>query len=334
MKAEQNHLDPQNAECLGAEARKLQNGKHFGVENLHLGEWTKMKNITANKKDFLLLNLGLLIVALGVHYFKVPNSFAIGGTTGVSIILTKLFSGLNVGAFMMIVNAALIVVGFIFLGKNFAAGTIYSSIVLSVFIWLMEALIPVDIPLTSTSLTAPYMNDTFLELCFAVILPAVGGGIVFNIGASTGGTDIIAMILSKHTNLEIGKALFVSDFMITVAAGFIFGIKTGLYCVLGLLVKAFLLDVVIESINVRKYVTIISKENKAIEAFIINVLHRGATISKACGAYTGEEKEMITTVLGRKQAVLLRDYIRFIDKNAFITIVNSSETIGKGFRAV
>jgi len=239
-----------------------------------------------------------------------------------------------VGAFMMIVNVVLIVVGFIFLGKNFAAGTIYSSIVLSAFIWLMEVVIPVEIPLTSSNPIPPYMNDTFLELCFAVILPAVGGGIVFNIGASTGGTDIIAMILSRHTNLEIGKALFVSDFIITFAAGFIFGIKTGLYCVLGLFVKAFLLDVVIESINVRKYVTIISKENKAIEAFIINVLHRGATISKACGAYTGEEKEMITTVLGRKQAVLLRDYIRSIDKNAFITIVNSSETIGKGFRAV
>jgi uncharacterized membrane-anchored protein YitT (DUF2179 family) len=226
---------------------------------------------------------------------------------------------------MMIVNVALIVVGFIFLGKNFAAGTIYSSIVLSLFIWLMEIVIPVAKPLT---------DDKFLELCFAVILPAVGGGIVFNIGASTGGTDIVAMILSKHTDLEIGKALFVSDFIITVVAGFIYGIKIGLYCVLGLLVKAFLLDVVIESINVRKYVTIISKENKAIEAFIINVLHRGATISKAYGGYTGEEKEMVTTVLGRKQAVLLRDYIRSIDKNAFITIVNSSETIGKGFRAV
>ncbi len=305
--------------------RGPQTGKHFGAGNFHIGEWTKMKNITANKKDFLVLNIGLLIVALGVHFFKVPNNFAIGGTTGVSIILSTLFKDLNVGAFMMIVNVALIVVGFIFLGKDFAAGTIYSSIILSLFIWLMEVIIPQTEPLT---------DDKFLELCFAVILPAVGGGIVFNIGASTGGTDIVAMILSKHTNLEIGKALFVSDFVITAAAGYIYGIKTGLYCILGLLVKAFLLDVVIESINVRKYVTIISKENKAIEAFIIGVLHRGATISKAYGGYTGEEKEMITTVLGRRQAVLLRDYIRSIDKDAFITIVNSSETIGKGFRAV
>jgi uncharacterized membrane-anchored protein YitT (DUF2179 family) len=134
--------------------------------------------------------------------------------------------------------------------------------------------------------------------------------------------------------MEIGKALFASDFVITVAAGSVYGIKTGLYCILGLLVKAFLLDNVIETINVKKQVTIISKESRKIESFIINELHRGATIEKAFGAYTGDEKEMIITVLGRRQAVLLRDYIRSVDKGAFMTIVNSSETIGKGFRAV
>lgn len=284
-----------------------------------------MKNIIKGKKDFFMLNIGLLVVALGVHFFKVPNDFAIGGTTGVSIILSSLLPKLNVGSFMMIINIALIIVGFIFLGKKFTSGTIYSSIALSLFIWLLELVIPVTKPLT---------DDKFLELCFAVILPAVGSGIVFNLGASTGGTDIVAMILSKHTSLEIGKALFISDFVITVAAGSIYGIKTGLYCVLGLLVKAFLLDNVIETINVRKQVMIVSKESKVIESFIMNVLHRGATITKASGAYTGEEKEIITTVLGRRQAVLLRDYIRSIDKEAFITIVNSSETVGKGFRAV
>ncbi len=284
-----------------------------------------MKHILANKRDFLLLNLGLLIVALGVHFFKVPNHFAIGGTTGVSIIFSSLFPTLNVGHFMIIINAVLIIIGLIFLGKNFIAGTIYSSLMLSAFIWLLEFVIPVTEPLT---------NDKFLELCFAVILPAIGSGIVFNIGASTGGTDIVAMILSKHTSLEIGKALLLSDFLITLAAIFIYGIQTGLYCILGLLIKAFLLDNVIESINMRKLVTIVSKESKAIESFIMNQLHRGATISKACGAYTGQEKEVITTVLGRRQAVLLRNYIRTVDPEAFVTIVNSSETVGKGFRAV
>ena len=205
------------------------------------------------------MNLGLVIVAAGVHFFKVPNNFAIGGTTGVSIIFSTLFPQLNVGAFMLIINVVLIIVGFIFLGKNFIVGTIYSSVTLSLMIWLLEIILPITQPLT---------NDKLLELCFAVILPALGSGIVFNIGASTGGTDIIAMILAKRTSLEIGKALLISDFLITVAAIFIYGIQTGLYCILGLVVKALLLDNVIETINVRKLITIISKESKAIEAFI------------------------------------------------------------------
>lgn len=284
-----------------------------------------MKNIISNKKDFLLMNLGLIITALGVHFFKVPNNFAIGGTTGLSIILSSLFPKLNVGAIMLILNVVLVIIAFIFLGKKFTTGTVYSSIALSLYVWLLEIVIPVPKPLT---------NDTFLELCFAVILPAVGSGIIFNLGASTGGTDIVAMILSKKTKIEIGKALFMSDFLITIIAGGVFGVKTGLYCLLGLLLKAFLLDNVIETINIRKQMTIISKESKKIESFIINELHRGATIEKAYGAYTGKEEEMIITVLGRRQAVLLRDYIRSVDKCAFITIVNSSETIGKGFRAV
>ncbi len=292
-----------------------------------------MKHILASKKDFLLINLGLFLVAAGVHFFKTPNHFAIGGTTGLSIILSAFFPALNVGTFMFIINALLIIVGFIFLGKNFTVGTIYSSFALSLYIWLLELVFPISQPLT---------NDKFLELCFAVILPALGSGIVFNLGASTGGTDIAAMILSKHTSLEIGKALLVSDFVITLAAGLVYSadagltynITTALYCILGLLFKALLLDNVIESINVRKLMTIVSKESKAIEAFIINQLHRGATLSQACGAYTGECKEVITTVLNRRQAVALRNYIRTIDKEAFITIVNSSETVGKGFRAM
>jgi short-subunit dehydrogenase len=135
-----------------------------------------MKHILASKKDFLMINLGLFIVALGVHFFKVPNHFAIGGTTGVSIIFAAFFPALNVGAFMFIVNALLVIVGFIFLGKNFTVGTIYSSLMLSLMIWLLELTVP---------LTQPLTGDKLLELCFAVILPALGSGIVFNLGAST-----------------------------------------------------------------------------------------------------------------------------------------------------
>ena len=273
---------------------------------------------------FLLLNFGLAVLAAGVHFFKAPNNFAFGGTSGLSILISSLTT-FNVGTAMLIVNALLVVVGLIFLGPKRMGVTIYSSMALSVFVDLFERIWPMD---------APFTNDTFLELCYAVILPALGSAIVFNIGASSGGTDIVAMILSDKTSIEIGKALLLSDFLIALAAGGLYGVRTGLYCILGLLAKAFVVDGVIENINIRKKITIVSSKPDEILDFIMHDLNRGATVYTAHGAFSGKDEQVITTVLGRRQAVLLRNHIRRVDPRSFITIVNSSETIGKGFRSI
>ncbi len=273
---------------------------------------------------FLLLNFGLAVLAAGVHFFKAPNNFAFGGTSGISILISSLTT-FNVGTAMLIVNALLVVVGLIFLGPKRMGVTIYSSMALSVFVDLFERIWPMD---------APFTNDTFLELCYAVILPALGSAIVFNIGASSGGTDIVAMILSDKTSIEIGKALLLSDFLIALAAGGLYGVRTGLYCILGLLAKAFVVDGVIENINIRKKITIVSSKPDEILDFIMRDLNRGATVYTAHGAFSGKDEQVITTVLGRRQAVLLRNHIRRVDPRSFITIVNSSETIGKGFRSI
>ena len=278
-----------------------------------------------NSLYFCALNFGLAVLAAGIHFFKAPNHFAMGGTSGISILAASLVPGLNVGAFMFIVNAVLVVLGLLFLGKSVMGVTLYSSFALSAYVTLLEALVPIHAPLT---------DDTLLELCYAVILPAIGSAIIFNIGASSGGTDIIAMILSRKTSLEIGKALLLSDFLIALFAGGLYGVRTGLYCVLGLLAKAFVVDGVIEGINVRKKMTIVTKHTQEITDFIMNELHRGATVFLAKGAFSGLDEQVITTVLGRREAVQLRNYIRKADPCAFITIVNSSETIGKGFRAI
>ncbi len=274
---------------------------------------------------FLLLNAGLILLAAGIHFFKSPNHFAMGGTSGISILAATLLPHMDVGTFMFIINAVLVALGLVFLGPKTMGATIYSSFALSFYVWILERVYPMP---------APFTDDTFLELCYAVLLPAAGSAIVFNIGASSGGTDILAMILAKKTSLEIGKALFASDFFIALFAGGLYGVRTGLYCVLGLLAKAFVVDGVIEGINVRKKVTIVSSSPERITAFIRDSLHRGATIYDARGAYTGREEHVITTVLKRREAVLLRNFIRRADPKAFITIVNSSETIGKGFRAL
>ena len=161
-------------------------------------------------KFFFLLNLGLVATAVGIAVFKTPNHFAFGGTSGLSIVLATLFPRWNVGAFMWFINAALVVLGFVFLGVRSMGWTIYSSFALSFYVSLCERVCPLSAPLTS---------DAFLELCFAVILSAVGAAIVFNIGASTGGTDIVAMILNKYTSMPVGRALMVSDLGIVLVGG-------------------------------------------------------------------------------------------------------------------
>ena len=170
-------------------------------------------------------------------------------------------------------------------------------------------------------------------LVFAVFLPALGAAIVFDIGASTGGTDIVALILAKYTSMEIGKALMVSDILIVLAAAVRFGMGTGLYCILGLIGKSFVVDGAIENIRLRKVCTIMTANPQPILDFIIHDMNRSATVEKAYGAYTHHELSVLVTVLTRRQALQLRNFLRENDPHSFITIVNSSEIIGKGFRS-
>ena len=274
--------------------------------------------------EYGLITVSIWIMVVGIYFFKFPNHFAFGGITGFSTVVSQL-THWPASDFTSVTNTALLLLGFLFLGKGFGLKTVYATMVMSVSLSLLERFCPLSAPLTSQPL---------LELMFAIFLPAVGTAILFNIGASSGGTDIIAMILSKYTSLEIGKALLVSDFCIALFAGGLYGVRTGLYCVLGLLAKAFVVDGVIEGINVRKKVTIVSRQPDKINEFIMGTLHRGATVYTAHGAFSGRDEQVITTVLNRREAVSLRNYIRRTDPGAFITIVNSSETIGKGFRAI
>lgn len=274
---------------------------------------------------FALLNLGLFLTAVGIALFKSPNQFAFGGTSGVSIILATLFPRWNVGVFMWIINLVLVVLGFCLLGWRSMGWTIYSSFALSFFVSVCEAIWPLSAPLT---------DDTFLEFCFAVLLPALGSAIVFNVGASTGGTDILAMILQKYTSLEIGRALMVSDLGIVAVAAFLYGPRTGMYCILGMVLKCTVVDSAIESLNLRKVCTVISQHSQEVEKFIIEELHRSATEQPAYGAYTHRRERVLVTVLTRSEASRLRIFLRKKDPTAFITIVNSSEIIGKGFRSI
>lgn len=275
---------------------------------------------------YLLLTVGSLIMAVGVYFFKFPNNFSTGGVSGLSLILGRMLPSeiLTPSTFVLIINTALLIVGFIFLGRNFAFSTVYCSMLLSLAVNVMERFYPMTQPLT---------NQPLLELCFAVLLPAFGSAILFNLNASSGGTDIIAMIVRKYTSMNIGMALMVADALITVAGLFCFGIQAGLFCILGLLMKSVLVDYVMDSFRTKKCFQIITTNPDPIVEFITVNLHRGATLEDVYGAFHHERKTMIITVLTRAQALALRRFIHTNDPHAFMVITASTEIVGKGFLA-
>lgn len=278
-------------------------------------------------RDYLLMTLGVVLMAVGIYFFKFPNNFTTGGVSGISILLGRFITKpfFTPGAFVFLINGLLLIVGFLIFGKDFGVRTAYCSTLLSALIWGLEALIPMDAPLTTQPL---------LELIFSVALPAVGSALLFNTDSSSGGTDIVAMILRKYTTLNIGVALFCVDFFITLAAVFAFGIETGLFSILGLLTKALVVDMVLENININKCFHIITVRPEPIMDFIVGTLKRGATVLHGEGAFTHENRTVMMTVVNRTQAVMLRRRIKQLDPTAFIVITNTGEIIGKGFRGV
>lgn len=277
----------------------------------------------SQSKNFALLTGSTLLIAIGTYFFKFTNNFTFGGITGLAVLVAK--SGfISAGDFNFIVNMLLLLLGFLILGKNFAAKTAYCSILLSVALSLLERICPMDGPLT---------DQPMLELAFAIALPALGSAVLFNIGSSSGGTDIIAMILKKYTSIDIGKALLATDFLIALAGCFVFGIETGLYSFLGLAIRSSMVDGFIESLNLSKYFNVVCNTPEPICHFINDELHRSATIVDAKGAFSGEQKYLVLTVLNRFQAVRLRNYIKTEAPDAFLLISNTSEIIGKGFHS-
>ncbi len=272
---------------------------------------------------FGILNAGTLIITIGVYFFKFPNDFSTGGVTGVSVVLTHYFPSLSASNFVTILNVALLILGFLVFGRGFGFMTAYSSLEMSFVLELLERFVPMD---------APFTAEPLMELLFAVGLPAVGSAMLFEIDASNGGTDIVAMILKKYTSMDIGKALMASDLVITLMAGVAYGMEAGLFSLLGLIIKSTLLDFVMESFHMCKYFTIVTKNPDIICDYIIKTLNRSATRLEGQGAFTHEDETVVLTVMTRMQAIHLRRFIRQNDPKTFMMITNTSEIIGKGFR--
>lgn len=287
----------------------------------------KIKVTKAGVKYWLFLNLGILLLSAGVYFFKAPNNFATGGISGLAIILAKFItpkvSWLGQPEITAIINSLLLIVGFIFLGRGCSLKTVYCTLVYSAEMEIMQLIKKMDAPLT---------NELFLEFVLMMLLTGTGSAIIFNCKASSGGTDIIALIIKKYTNLkDVGLALLVTDFAIALSTFFVFNVRTGLYSMLGLFAKAFLIDGVIESIVKSKYVMIITPHPETVAPFIIEGLHRSYTSLKAQGGYSGEERTVLVTVCKKTEAFKLKVKIHEVDPEAFVILCDTSEIMGRGW---
>lgn len=282
------------------------------------------QNLKKTVKDYLVMVFGTVLISIGVYFFKIPNGFSTGGVSGLATLLGSLTS-ITAATWISIFNVALLIIGFIVLGKDTGVRTVFCSLLFTGLTQFLEFVYPLDGPLT---------NQPLLELIYAMLLTSIGSAMVFFRGGSSGGTDIVALMIRKYFNLNVGKALLCVDALIAVGAFFVFNIQAGLFSVLGLFAKAFLVDGIIESLDSCKCFMIVTSKPDAIINFIIQDMNHSATLVEAKGAFSHDNKFLIYTVCRRIEAIRLQREIKEVDKGAFITITTSSEIIGRGFRGV
>ena len=233
-------------------------------------------SVSHTLKEYFIITVAVLIMDIGIYVFKFPNNFSFGGVSGMAVVFAK-FLPFTASVINLVINLVLLVVGFAFLGRNFGLKTAYVTVLSSVLLNVFEHLFPMSGPLT---------DQISLELCFAIILPAVAAALLFFENASGGGTDIVAMIIKKYSTMNISGALFVVDCVIVVVSFMVFDLTTGLCSVLGLMAKTLMIDKSIERMKLNKYFTIISSKPDEICEFIMNGLERSATVYHGEGNIT------------------------------------------------
>jgi uncharacterized membrane-anchored protein YitT (DUF2179 family) len=271
----------------------------------------------------LLIVLGCAIMGLAYALFLIPHHFVPGGVSGVAIILNYFFK-LPVGVMIIVLNVPIFLFGLRTMGKKYVlkslVGMIVSSVMIDVFTEVLKIRSATD--------------NKVLAAIYGGVLLGVGLGIVFRGRASTGGSDIVGMVVSKYTGISIGFGIMVADFVIISASGFAFReLEAPLYGYIVLFLSTRVIDMILEGWNYSKLVLITSARTAEIEDFILNTLERSGTALRSRSLYLNREGEVILTVIHRKQLAELRDFVREIDPQAFVIINDTYDVLGKGFKS-
>lgn len=276
------------------------------------------------KKDFnyfnvlreaLILTGVMAIIAAAVYFFLVPSHTSISSMSGLGIVLTN-FIPLPLSAITMILNVVLLIVGFLTCGKEFGVKTIYTSIMLPLFLGLFEKLFP-----DFGSMT----NSQELDVLCYILVVSIGSSILFNRNASSGGLDIVAKVMNKYLHMELGKAMSLSGMCVALSAALVYDKKTVVLSVLGTYFNGIVLDHFIFDHNIKRRVCIITQKEKELRQFIVEDLHSGATIYESIGAYNMQRRNEIITIVDKSEYQKLMNYINHEDPKAFVTVYNVSD---------
>ncbi|MEN6515007.1 MAG: YitT family protein [Fervidobacterium sp.] len=276
-------------------------------------------------KEYVLSTFGVMLTALGLVVFFIPNNIAAGGASGISMILHRIVPSVPIGVWLYMVNALLFLLGFLIVGKDFSFKTIYSTFALNFFIDFFDRVL--NIPKYQE-------QDLMLAVFFGDVLAAIGMAITFANNSSTGGTDIIAKILTKYFHTPMGTTLLIVDFAIGITAGFAFDIRTGMYALLAIIINGITIDFVLKGLELSVTMMIISKKSEEVKKYILENLGRGATILKASGAYSGKDIDVLYVALRRRELGEVLHLIKNIDKDAFVIVTEARYVLGEGFKRI
>lgn len=270
-------------------------------------------------KEGLLITFAMLIVSAAVYFFMVPSKIVVGSVSGLAMVLAELLH-MQMSTITFILNVVLLIAGFIFIGKEFGAKTIYTSLLLPIFLWIFEHLVPVSESLTGNSV---------YDLVSYILIIALGQAILFNANASSGGLDVVAKIISKYTHADIGKAVTIGGLITAVTSIFVYDIGTLIVSVLGTYANGIAVDYFIDGFNKRKKICILSEKYEEIQKYIMQELGRGTTLYTARGGYDGKEKTELVAIMTPNEYKQLLNYLHQSEFQAFVTVYNVSQVIGK-----
>lgn len=274
-----------------------------------------MKKVTATVLDWLMITLGTAIIAAAVFFFMMPSGVSIGSISGFAMILAHFFP-LPVSAITMIFNVALLILGFLFIGREFGFKTVCTSIMLPAMIGVLEKLFPAN-----TSLT----GDVFQDMICYLFVVAVGQAILFKRNASSGGLDIVGKFMNKFLHIELGKGIAMAGMCVALSSALVADINIVVLSVLGTYLSGIVLDHFIFGFNIKRRVCIISQKQEEIRQFILHDLRSGATIYNATGAFNGQSHSEIITIVDKNEYAKLLTFLTKCDPAAFVTVYNVNE---------